>query len=155
MGKGMRLPALLVLSLVLMVALAIVPMATASAGPTVQEVNVKASLFAWDPPVIKVHEGDTVVLNITSLDIVHGMYVDGYDQNVLIMPGSVTRVEFVADKAGKFKFRCSFTCGNMHPFMIGEMVVESNNPYVGAIALSVVAAMGTLGYVWTRKEDPL
>ena len=155
MKKGTRWPVLLVISLILMVGLALVPVATASAGVKVTEVNVKASLFAWDPPVIKVHQGDKVVLNLTSVDIVHGIYVDGYEENFLITPGKTTRVEFVADKTGKFKFRCSFTCGNMHPFMIGEMVVEDNNNYMGAIGLSVVAAVGALGYVWTRKEESL
>ncbi|MDP2727432.1 MAG: cupredoxin domain-containing protein [Dehalococcoidia bacterium] len=153
MKRGTRWPALLVVSLVLMVALAVVPIAVASAGPTVKEVNVKASLFAWDPPIIKVHQGDKVVMNLTSEDIVHGIYIDGYEQNVLISPGKVTRLEFIADKTGKFRFRCSFTCGNMHPFMIGEMVVENNINYTGALALSVVAAVGSLGYVWSRKEE--
>lgn len=153
MKKGTRWPVLLVISLVLMAVLAIVPVAAASAGPRVTEVDMKASLFAWDPPVIKVHQGDKVVLNLTSLDIVHGIYVDGYEENFLVNPGKTTRVEFVADKPGKFKFRCSFTCGNMHPFMIGEMVVEDNNSYTGAIGLSVVAAVGALAYVWSRKEN--
>ena len=155
MRRGVRWPVLLAVSLVLMGALALVPLATASTGPRVQEVDVKASLFAWDPPVIRVHEGDTVVMNLTSADIVHGIFIDGYDQEVVISPGKTTRLEFVADKSGKFRFRCSFTCGNMHPFMIGEMVVESNNIYTGAIGLSVLAAIGSLGYVWTRKEDSL
>lgn len=153
MNKGTRWPVLLVISLVLMAALAVVPVAMASAGPTVTEVNVKASLFAWDPPILKVHQGDRVVLNLTSEDIVHGIFVEGYDEEVLITPGKVSRLEFVADMTGKFRFRCSFTCGNMHPFMIGEMVVEDNNSYVGAIGLSVVAAAGALAYVWSRKES--
>lgn len=155
MRSGTRWPVLLVLSLVLMAALALAPMATASAGPRVQEVAVKASLFAWDPPIIRVRQGDKVVMDLTSLDIVHGLYMDGYELDVLVSPGKVTRLEFVADKAGKFRFRCSFTCGNMHPFMIGEMVVEDNNTYMGAIGLSVVVALGALAYVWTRKEGTL
>lgn len=155
MGSGTRWPALIAVSLVLMVALALVPISTASAGPTVREVDVKASLFAWDPPVIRVHQGDRVVMNLTSQDIVHGIYIDGYEENVLILPGQVTRLEFIADKTGKFRYRCSFTCGNMHPFMIGEMVVEDNNFYATAIGLSVVAAVGSLAYVWVRKEESL
>ncbi|HLB12159.1 MAG TPA: cupredoxin domain-containing protein [Dehalococcoidia bacterium] len=146
-------PVLLLISIVLMGALALVPLSIASAGPTVREVDMKASLFAWDPPVIRVHEGDKVVLNLTSKDIVHGIYIDGYEKDVLVSPGKVTRLEFVADKTGKFKFRCSFTCGNMHPFMIGEMVVEDNVSYAGAIGVSAVAAVGALAYVWTRKEE--
>lgn len=155
MRRGTRWPVLLVISLVLMGAVALVPISTASAGPRVREVALKASLFAWDPPIIRVRQGDRVVMDLTSQDIVHGIYVDGYELDVLVTPGKVTRLEFVADKAGKFRFRCSFTCGNMHPFMIGEMVVEENTSYTGAIALSVVAALGALAYVWTRKEESL
>lgn len=153
MGRGTRWPVLMVISLVLMGVLALVPISMASAGPRVQQVDVKASLFAWDPPVIRVHQGDKVVMNLTSQDIVHGLYLDGYDENVEVTPGKITRLEFVADKAGKFRFRCSFTCGNMHPFMIGEMVVEDNSTYSGAIGLTVLAAVGSLGYVWSRKEE--
>lgn len=152
MKKGTAWPLLLIISLVLMAGLALAPIAMASAGPGIQEVDVKASLFAWDPPVIRVRQGDKVVLKLTSQDIVHGMYLDGYEHDVLINPGMTTRLEFVADKAGKFRFRCSFTCGNMHPFMIGEMVVEDNNSYTGAIGLSLVTALGALAFVWTRKE---
>ncbi len=153
MRSGTRWPLLLIISIVLMGVLAIVPLSTASAGPRVQQIDVKASLFAWDPPVMRVHQGDTVVMNLTSQDIVHGLYLDGYEEDVIISPGKVTRLEFVADKTGKFRFRCSFTCGNMHPFMIGEMVVEDNGTYTAAIALSVIAAAGSLAYVWTRKEE--
>ncbi|MDO8689191.1 MAG: cupredoxin domain-containing protein [Dehalococcoidia bacterium] len=155
MKSGTRWPVLIVISLVLMAVLALVPITNTSAGPTVQEVDIKASLFAWDPPIIKVHQGETVVMNITSQDIVHGIFIEGYEQEALINPGKVTRVEFVADKAGKFRFRCAFTCGGMHPFMIGEMVVEDNNNYTGAIGLSIVTALGSMAFVWTRKEEPL
>ncbi len=155
MNSGTRWPILIVVSLVLMAVLALVPITNTSAGPTVQEVDIKASLFAWDPPIIRVHQGQTVVMNLTSLDIVHGIFIEGYDKDALISPGKTTRVEFVADKSGKFRFRCSFTCGSMHPFMIGEMVVEENVNYTGAIGLSIVAAIGSLAFVWTRKEEPL
>lgn len=155
MKSGTRWPVLIVISLVLMAVLALVPIANTSAGPSVQEVDIKASLFAWDPPIIKVQQGETVVMNITSQDIVHGIFIEGYEKEVLINPGKVTRLEFVADKAGKFRFRCAFTCGGMHPFMIGEMVVEDNNNYTGAIGLSILTALGSLAFAWTRKEEPL
>jgi heme/copper-type cytochrome/quinol oxidase subunit 2 len=136
-----------------MVALALVPLANASAAPTQREIEMKGSLFEWDPPVIRVNKGDHVVLRLTSTDVVHGIFLDGYDLDVKVEPGKVTTLEFVADKSGKFRYRCSFTCGNLHPFMIGELIVEPNNTYLGAIGLAVLVATGSLAFVWARKEE--
>jgi len=128
------------------------PFVAQAKEPSERVFNVTASLFAWDPNIITVNKGDKVVLHLTSVDVVHGMYIDGYGIDVKVMPGKVTDVEFVADKPGKWRFRCSVTCGNMHPFMIGEMIVEPNYQYWGSLALTFLAAAGTLAFVWTRKE---
>lgn len=146
--------------LVLIVLLALVP-ATTRAGfpppagataPARREINLEASRFDWRPGIIHVNQGDQVVLNITANDVVHGFYLDGYEVNETVLPGRTTTVTLTANKAGKFRFRCSYTCGNMHPFMIGELVVEPNTPYTSAVALTLLVALGTLSYVWSRRE---
>jgi hypothetical protein len=34
--------------------------------------------------------------------------------------------DFVAGRQGSFRFRCTVTCGNLHPFMIGRNQVGQN-----------------------------
>ncbi|MFQ5857991.1 MAG: cupredoxin domain-containing protein [Anaerolineae bacterium] len=137
--------------LVLIILLSLVPLSSRAASPARREINLEASRFDWQPEVIHVNRGDQLVFNITSTDVVHGFYLDGYEVNETILPGETRTVTITADKAGKFRFRCSYTCGNIHPFMIGELVVEPNTPYTGAVVLTLLTAAGTVGYVWTRK----
>jgi hypothetical protein len=61
----------------------------------------------------------------------------------------VSEVEFVADKAGKFTFRCTQTCGNLHPFMTGELIVKPNTPYYLFISLSIWLVFSLLVYFRT------
>ncbi|MFQ6091006.1 MAG: cupredoxin domain-containing protein, partial [Candidatus Bipolaricaulia bacterium] len=113
---------------------------------------VKARMFAFDPATIRVRRGDHVVLKLTSLDVVHGIYIDAYGINKIFFPGEVATVEFDVDRAGKFKFRCSYTCGNMHPFMLGQLIVEPNYPFRGAAILALLVAGGTVGLLWRRRN---
>lgn len=138
--------------LIPMVLVGLVALSARAAPPAVREIDLEASRFDWQPEVIHVNRGDQVVFNITSADVVHGFYLDGYQVNQTILPGRTTRVSLTADRAGKFRFRCSYTCGNLHPFVIGELVVEPNTPFTGALALTLLTAAGTLGFVWTRKR---
>ena len=63
-------------------------------------------------------------------------------------PGKSAVVTFVADKEGKFKFRCSIPCGTLHPFMIGELNVEPNSPLARALAATLIVALGAVVWFW-------
>jgi len=58
--------------------------------------------------------------------VVHGLYVDGYDVETVAEPGQPGRIVFVADRPGTFRLRCSVTCGDLHPFMVGKLRVGRN-----------------------------
>jgi cytochrome c oxidase subunit 2 len=119
-----------------------------SAAPVTREVIIEAEQYAFDPPVVRVSQGDRVVLNLKAADVVHGLYLDDYGIDIRFEPGITQRVEFVADRSGKFRFRCSVACGTLHPFMIGELVVGPNLPYVRAVGFVLVALAATLFYLW-------
>ena len=68
--------------------------------------------------------------------------------DVRVEPGVSRHVEFVADQSGKFRYRCSVACGTLHPFMIGELIVSPNRPFLRALGLSLVAVAATMFYLW-------
>jgi cytochrome c oxidase subunit 2 len=111
-------------------------------------VTIAATQFAFDPPVLRVNRGDRVHLTVQATDVVHGFYLDGYGAEARITPGLSQRVDFVADRVGKFRYRCSVTCGTLHPFMTGELIVSPNTALLRAAGLTVVVLAATLLALW-------
>jgi heme/copper-type cytochrome/quinol oxidase subunit 2 len=107
-----------------------------------------ARQFAFDPPVLHVNQGDRVIITLQAADVVHGFYLDGYGLEARVHPGTAQQIEFTADQAGKFRYRCAVSCGALHPFMIGELVVSPNLTFARAIGLMGVALAATLFYLW-------
>jgi heme/copper-type cytochrome/quinol oxidase subunit 2 len=134
------------LGLVLVALLAPVPLA----GPAPQErhISVNARTFEFDPSIVRVNRGDTVLIKLQAEDVVHGLYVDGYDVSTQAEPGRPGELRFVADRAGAFHIRCAVPCGNLHPFMIGKLVVGPNLTWLRSVAASVIAAVGALAALW-------
>lgn len=124
-----------------------------TAQVTTREITLNATQYEFTPGRLHVNQGDRVVLTLTASDVVHGFYLDGYGVKQRVEPGVAQRIEFVADKAGKFRYRCAVNCGSLHPFMIGELVVESNTPYWRAVGFVVVTMAGMLGYLWLSGQE--
>ncbi|MEE9585561.1 MAG: hypothetical protein V3W09_01520 [Nitrososphaerales archaeon] len=117
-------------------------------------IELTAKRFAFEPNIIHVNAGEKVIFRITSEDVYHGFYIDGYDYFVDIIPGEVVEVGPVSfDEPGKLKIRCAVTCGPLHPFMVGEIVVEPN--YVFPVFILLTGGMfgTTLLYVGTRPRN--
>ncbi len=112
-----------------------------AAKPVHRIIRVEASQYAYNPGIIRVNPGDTVTIELVSLDVVHGLYLDGYGVSVIADPGQTARVTFVADRTGSFRFRCSEPCGALHPFMIGELKVGRNAVLYSAVSLVGLAAL--------------
>lgn len=108
----------------------------ATATPTEHTFHIQASRFEYSPSVLTVNPGDRVTIELTAMDVVHGLSIDGYSLAVTADPGQTARLTFVADQQGSFRFRCTVTCGNMHPFMIGKLNVGQNTLLWRAFALS-------------------
>ena len=119
--------------------------------PTERTIRLEAKSFEYTPSEIHVSQGDRVTFEIVSTDVVHGIYIDGYGLEASADPGQTARLSFVANRAGSFRFRCSVTCGALHPFMIGKLRVGSNTLLwrgIGLAFLSVIAG-------WLFYRQPL
>jgi hypothetical protein len=90
---------------------------------------IRARRYSYSPNIIKVKEGDQIVLKLISEDVYHGIYLDGYGLQTSVRPGQEATISFRATKTGRFPFRCSTTCGALHPYMIGYLEVVPNKKF--------------------------
>jgi heme/copper-type cytochrome/quinol oxidase subunit 2 len=135
--SGFRLKLILAL---LALAVVLVPVPGQAGQPTHRLFRVNAEMFEYSPAVLTASPGDTVTIELAATDVVHGLYIDGYDVSVIADPGNTARLSFVADRPGSFRFRCSVTCGPLHPFMIGVLRVGPNWLLWRAGVLTLIAA---------------
>lgn len=130
-------------------------------------ISLESKKYGYSPSRIIVNQGDTILFKPSSLDATHGFLLDGYPLEFVMRKGAtflkytwedddgnlqsdwdrVSEVEFTADQAGKFTFRCTQTCGNLHPFMTGELIVRPNNLYYLFISLSIWLVFSLLFYI--------
>ena len=87
--------------------------------------RITASKYEFTPAEIEVDEGETVILEMRSTDVEHGLAIKELKVSVVIpKTGETVRTEFVAKKAGTFSFKCSEYCGSGHSRMRGRLVVR-------------------------------
>lgn len=121
--------------------IAFAPLPDATVKPANRRFRIEASSFKYTPATIRVNAGDHVTIDLVATDVVHGLYVDGYDVRVTADPGRTASLSFVANRAGMFRLRCSVTCGAMHPFMIGKLRVGRNDLLWRALALALLSGL--------------
>ena len=120
------------------------PLPSGAQAPTAHVIRVEAKSFAYTPNVVRVRPGDRVSLDLVATDVVHGLYLDGYDLTVMAEPGQTARLTFIASQPGVFRFRCSVTCGPLHPFMIGKLYIGQPLGWWRGVGLLLVAAAAGL-----------
>ena len=118
------------------------PLPVPTIAPQARTFRINARQYAYSPSELKVNAGDTVTLQLVSIDVVHGLYVDGYDVSIEADPGQTATLTFTADQPGSFRFRCNVTCGAMHPFMIGKLTVGSNHWLFRSLGLALLSVVG-------------
>ena len=143
MRRGIVLVVFLALGAVVLLAPWPVPAPRASE----REIVIRGRQYAYAPGVFRVSQGERVTMVLEAEDVTHGLYVDGYGVDLVAVPGRPARASFVADREGKFRLRCSKVCGSLHPFMLGELIVEPNGPWWRAVGLTILTAAGTVTYL--------
>ena len=80
----------------------------------------------FEPATISVREGDTVLVNLRSADLLHRFYIPEFGVGpVDVEPGHMVSVRFTADRAGVFQYYCTALCGTCHFYMRGWVVVTA------------------------------
>lgn len=98
-----------------------------SAAPRPQtskrEFTVDAKKFAFTPARVEVEQGDVVRVTLVTADIPHSFTIDDYRIAKRGEPGKPVTFEFLADRAGTFKFYCNLTIDDGCRKMAGELIV--------------------------------
>lgn len=123
------------------VGIAFLPFPFSAPQPTKRTIRIEASQYAFNPGQVHVNPGDQVTLELISTDVVHGLYLDTYGLSLQADPGQTARLVFTADRPGTFRMRCNVTCGAMHPFMIGKLVVGQNAFFLRATGLILLVLL--------------
>jgi heme/copper-type cytochrome/quinol oxidase subunit 2 len=135
--------------------------------PQDRYVTITAHKYAYDPAVLKVNKGDRIHISLAASDVTHGFFLEGYDVDAQIPPGDFNfrlrqpsktkdytqadEVVVVANRTGKFRYRCSNTCGYMHPFMQGELIVSPNYLFSSSIGMTLGLCVGML-WIFRRNS---
>ena len=107
----------------------------------VHVIELTAKKYEYSPSPVHVKAGTKVQLKITATDHDHGFkigavpddaQVNGTAGLILTSPqdcwqlkkGETTTIEFLAQTAGTYTFRCCHTCGLGHRGMKGQIVVD-------------------------------
>ena len=95
-------------------------------GPRTIEIHGRmAETAGWTPDQITMQAGETVLLHLTSDDVVHGFAVGQLDQpSVDVLPGQPTEVSLTFEHPGKYTYYCTRWCGLNHWRMRGTITVE-------------------------------
>jgi len=73
--------------------------------------------------------GRTILLTMTSEDVIHSFYLPVFRVKRDVLPGQYSRVWFKADRTGTFHLFCAEYCGAKHSAMVGSVVVMEPEAY--------------------------
>lgn len=90
-------------------------------------VNVEGRQWYWELDKQSAQAGDTVIFNVSALDVSHGLGVYDPDMRLIgqtqAMPGYVNLLEVDVNKPGNYKLLCLEYCGLAHHAMVSEFTV--------------------------------
>ncbi len=88
------------------------------------KVSIKAHLGEFVPDEIHLKKGETVSLELSSTDTIHGFACPDLGIDTKLVPGQPLTVPVTLSAPGEYDFFCSVFCGEGHENMLGKIIVE-------------------------------
>lgn len=103
LAKNKVLIAVVAVLLLIFLFVVLKPMNNDAPAP-VREFNIEIQngKLTDDISALQAYEGQSLIFNVTG-DIKDELHIHGYDKTIAVEAGKVTRVEFDADKTGRFE----------------------------------------------------
>ena len=80
--------------------------------------------YAFEPAEIHIRKNETVVLDVITADVQHGLEIPNFGVREPVQPRFTTSVTLTPQQTGEFPMACSIICGPGHDDMLGKLVVE-------------------------------
>ena len=102
------------------------------------QVKVIAKMWSWsfdygDGKIVNdtlvVPLGKAVQLNLTSIDVIHSLYISAFRIKEDVVPGKPGMMWFIAQKIGQYDILCAEFCGVRHSYMEGIVKVVPVDDY--------------------------
>jgi len=103
------------------------------------EIDVAGQMFSWlfvygndkeTENELVVPVGEAIKLNITSLDVIHSLYIPAFRIKVDAVKGMETFAWFNADKVGEYDIQCTEYCGVGHSSMLAKLRIVPKAEYL-------------------------
>jgi cytochrome c oxidase subunit II len=95
--------------------------ATSADEPRVVKLQVKK--FEYIPPSITLKKGEPVIIELTTLDRLHGFVVQDLKLHADVPPNKTVRIPLTPDVVGTHEIACDIFCGTGHEGLRGTIVV--------------------------------
>lgn len=93
-------------------------------GPNAYEVVMLGQVWSFVPSEVRVPAGAEVTFIATSVDVLHGLHVDGTNINLMLIPGQISKITYRFKEPGPRAIICHEYCGVGHHTMYGMIHVE-------------------------------
>ncbi len=94
--------------------------------PPGADIYMYGKMWSWYP-ILKLKEGVSYTLHLSSLDLNHGFSLYPVKLNFQILPNYDYALKVTPNTSGAFKVICNEFCGIGHHFMVGKVIVEKQN----------------------------
>ena len=124
------------------------PMTTAPKDSLV--VGVVGKMWVWEFNYPGDKASDTLMLPInkpvnlemTSLDVIHSLFIPGFRVKQDLVPGSVQKMWFIPERLGTYEILCAEYCGLRHSYMGAKAVVVTQEEFDKWLAARPKKAQG-------------
>ncbi len=102
------------------------------------EIEVTGQMFSWlftydndkeSENELVVPLGKPIKLNISSLDVIHSLYIPAFRIKIDAVRGMKTYAWFLADQEGDYDIQCTEYCGTDHSSMTGKLRIVPEGEY--------------------------
>jgi cytochrome c oxidase subunit 2 len=92
------------------------------APPPGSDVYLIGLQWQWQP-VLKLQQGASYMLHLSSYDVNHGFNLYPFNVNFQVVPGYDYGLKVTPTEAGDFRIICNEFCGIGHHVMVGRVIV--------------------------------